>query len=294
MITDIAAASVLAPLTGDFGINGAAELTLIGAASGAVGVWIVFFARAFLAESAGHALLPGLVIASALGGSLLVGALLGIGLAFVVRESLERAPRTSTASATSITVTAMVALGALIASRTTGGVGFESLLFGDPLAASELDVVQAAVVAVAIIAALVVFHERFAALAFDRDSAASLGLAVARTNTLMLAVFVLAIATSATAAGSLLALALLLGPAVAATAVGKVIGMRLAGTIVTAGGLGLCVGVLGLYLSYYTDWPASPSAALVACAIALSGWALSRVLAATRSTGSGAGRAELA
>lgn len=294
MIIDLASASVLAPLTGDFGINGAAELTLIGAASGAVGVWIVFFARAFLAESAGHALLPGLVIASALGGSLLFGALLGIGLAFVVRESIERAPRTSTASATSITVTAMVALGALLASRATGEVGFESLLFGDPLAASGNDVAQAAVVALAIVATLIVIHERFAALAFDRDSADSLGIAVSRTNTMMLAVFVLAIATSATAAGSLLALAMLLGPAIAATAVGRVIGLRLAGTIATAGGLGLCVGVLGLYLSYYTDWPASPSAALVACAIALSGWLLSRVLVAARSSDSGDSRPELA
>lgn len=294
MITELSAASVLAPLTGDFGINGAAELTLIGAASGAVGVWIVFFSRAFLAESAGHALLPGLVIASALGGSLLVGALLGIVLAFAVREGVERAPRTSTASATSITVTAMVALGALLATRTSGEVGFESLLFGDPLAAGGNDVLQAAAVALVIVVALFVFHERFAAVAFDRESAGSLGIAVSRTNSLMLCVFVLAIAASATAAGSLLALALLLGPAIAATAVGGVLGWRLAGTIATAGGLGLCVGVLGLYLSYYSDWPASPSAALVACAIALLGWLVSRGLAAARSSRSGARRVELA
>lgn len=294
MITELTTASVLAPLTGDFGVNGAAELTLIGGASGAVGVWIIYFARAFLAESAGHALLPGLVIAAALGGNLLLGALLGIALAFVVRESVERAPRTSTASATSITVTAMVALGALLAARVSSPIRFESLLFGDPLAANTGDVAQAAAVSVVIAAALIVFHERFAAVAFDRDSARALGIAVPRTNSLMLAVIVFAIASSATAAGSLLALALLLGPAIAATAIGNALGLRLAATIRVAAGLGLCVGILGLYLSYYSDWPASSSAALVACSIALLGWILGRSLMIKRLSASGASRAELA
>lgn len=294
MTTELLTASVLAPLTGDFGINGAAELTLIGGASGAVGVWIIYFGRAFLAESAGHALLPGLVIAAALGGNLLVGALLGIALAFVVREGVERAPRTSTASATSITVTAMVAIGALLAARVSSPIGFESLLFGDPLAADAGDVVQAALVALAIAAALIVFHQQFAAVAFDRASAGSLGVAVSRTNSLMLAVIVFAIASSATAAGSLLALALLLGPALAATAIGNALGLRLAATILVAGLLGLCVGVLGLYASYYSDWPASPSAALVACLIALLGWGFGRALSIAKPSASGAGRAELA
>lgn len=294
MNTELLAASVFAPLTGEFGVNGAVELTMIGGASGAVGVWIIFFGRAFLAESAGHALLPGLVVAAALGGNLLVGAILGIALAFIVRESVERAPRTSTSSATSITVTAMVALGALLGSRLDSPVRFESLLFGDPLAASVGDVVQAAVVALAVAAVLIIFHQQFAALAFDRDSAGTIGIAVSPMNSLMLAVIVSAIASSATAAGSLLALALLLGPALAATAIGSALGLRIAATILLAGALGLSVGVLGLYLSYYSDWPASPSAAFVACLIALFGWILSRALTFARTSASGASRAKLA
>lgn len=282
MITELVTASLLAPVSGDFGATSAAELALIGAACGAVGVWILFFGRAFLAESFGHALLPGLVVAAALGGSLLIGAILGVGAAYAVLVSAERAPRTSTSTATSVTVTTMVAAGALLATRGTGAAGFESLLFGDPLAAAWNDVAYAAGIAVLIGALLVLFHERFAALAFDRAAASSLRLNVTLTTALMVGVLVFAIAVAASTAGSLLALALLLGPAIAATSVGRVLRLRLPATIISAALVGSLVGIGGLYLSYYADWPASPSVALVACLVALAGGAAAKATEVAR------------
>lgn len=295
MTTELVAASILAPLAGDFGATSAAELALIGSACGAAGVWILFFGRAFLAESFGHALLPGLVVAAALGGSLLIGAIIGVGLAYAVLTAAERAPRSSTSSATSVTVTTMVAAGALLATRGTGPAGFESLLFGDPLAADWLDVSYAAAIALVIGAVLTLFHEHFTALAFDRDAARAVHLRVARTNALLVGLLVFAIAVAATAAGSLLALALLLGPAVAASSLGRALHLRLPATILTAAALGAVVGIAGLYVSYYADWPASPSVALVACGVALIGSAGARGLELSRRpAASNASGAELA
>ncbi|MGB0889607.1 MAG: metal ABC transporter permease [Solirubrobacterales bacterium] len=295
MTTELVTASLLAPLTGDFGATSAAELALIGSACGAVGVWILFFNRAFLAESFGHALLPGLVIAAALGGSLLLGAILGVGLAYVVLSGAERVARTSTSTATSVTVTAMVAAGALLATRGTGAGGFESLLFGDPLAADWLNVVFSAAIAVVIGGVLMLFHERFTALAFDRQAAGALRLGVAQTNAVLIAVIVFAIAVAASTSGSLLALALLLGPAIATTAIGRVAHARLSTTIIGSAALGSLVGVGGLYLSYYANWPASPSVALISCGMAVVGAATARTIAVTRrSPASGRGSPELA
>lgn len=295
MTTELVTASLLAPISGDFGAASAAELALIGGACGAAGVWILFFGRAFLAESFGHALLPGLVVAAGLGGSPLVGAILGVGVAYAVLAGAERAARTSTSTATSVTVTTMVAAGALLATRGTGAVGFENLLFGHPLAATWLDVAFAAAIAMVIGAVLMLFHERFTALAFDRAAASALRVNVARTTALLVGVLVFTIAVAASTAGSLLALALLLGPAIAVTSVGRSLHLRLPATIGTAALVGSLIGIGGLYVSYYADWPGSPSVALVACFVALAGGAAARAVDFNRSgQRSGAGNAELA
>lgn len=264
MITE---ASILAPLTGDFGAASVAELALIGGAAGAVGVWVLYFSRAFLVESFGHALLPGLVLAAAWGQSLIFGAIAGAVAAYVVLSTIEDVPRTSRSSATSISVTVMVALGALLATRGTGAGSFEALLFGDPLAADWFDVFQAAVFAGGVAVLLFVFHHRLAAAAFDGDGARAMRIDLRTTTALLTALIIVAISVVASTTGSLLALALMLGPALAAERVGDARGFRLPGVMLLAVGLGSIAGPGGIYLSYYADWPASASVTLIACAI---------------------------
>lgn len=274
-------ASLLDPLGGDFGSTSASELALVGVACGAVGVWVVFFGRAFLAESFGHALLPGLVVAAALGSSLIVGATIGVIVAYGVLLLVQRAPRTSDSSATAVGVTVMVAIGALIASRGTGTATFESLLFGDPLAATWRDVGLAGVFTLVVGLLLLGFHDRFAALAFDPQSARTIGVNVGLIGALLIGVLVLAIATAATVAGSLLALALFTGPALAVIP----LGLRLAATLTSAAIVGALTGVVGIYISYYANWPASASVALAACAFAAMGASIGAWLGGSRSSG---------
>ena len=71
-------ASILAPVSGDFGLLSTLELVIVGGACGAVGVWVLHFGRAILAESFTHALLPGLVLAAIVGAGLLLGAVVGV------------------------------------------------------------------------------------------------------------------------------------------------------------------------------------------------------------------------
>ncbi len=278
MGTDPSIASLLAPLGGDFGSTSASELALVGAACGAVGVWVVYFGRAFLAESFGHALLPGLVVAAALGSSLVVGAIVGVIVAYGVLLLAQRAPRTSDSSATAVGVTLLVAIGALIASQGTGSARFESLLFGDPLAATWRDVAVAGAFALIVGLFLSGFHDRFAALAFDPQSARTIGVNVGLTGALLIGVLAVAIATAATVAGSRLALALLTGPALGVIP----LRMRLGATLLAASVVGALTGVVGIYISYYANWPASASVALAACAFAASGAAGGAWLAGRR------------
>ncbi|MBJ7354976.1 MAG: metal ABC transporter permease [Thermoleophilaceae bacterium] len=255
------AATVLAPLGGDFGLLSALELVIVGGACGAVGVWVLHFGRAILAESFTHALLPGLVLAAIVGAGLLLGAVVGVIAAYGLLLLAARAPKTSSGTATSVSVTLLVALGALLASSGNGIASFESLLFGNPLAASSGDVLIASALAVGIAVALTALGGQFAALAFDARSAPTLGVNAGMVSAAALALLAVSVSVAANVAGSLLALALVTGPAFGASAVTH----RLRSSLALATAAGSLSGVVGLYLSYYADWPASASIALVIC-----------------------------
>ncbi len=252
---------MLAPLRGDFGGPATIELILVGGACGAVGVWVLQFGRAILAESFTHALLPGLVLATMLGVGLFAGALFGVIVAYLLLLATNAAPKTSTASATSVSVTLLVALGAILASVDGGATSFESLLFGDPLAASTRDLAVASALAATIGLTLWLFGDRFAALAFDRDAAPALGVNVRLVGAVALGLLTLSVAVAANVAGSLLALAFVTGPALGADAVTT----RLRSAILLSATVGALAGVVGIYISYYADWPTSASIAVVLC-----------------------------
>lgn len=252
-------ASLIAPLSGDFGTATAIELALVGGGCGAVGVWVVQFGRAFQAESLTHAMLPGLVLASLAGASLVAGALAGVLLAYVALLMVSRAPRTSAATATSVTVTLLLAAGALLAERGHGSSELESLMFGNPVAAGTGDVLLSLALAGGLAIALWLLHPRLGALAFDRGAATAIGLRPGRVDAAMLAVLVCAVAVAANVAGSLLALALVTGPALGALAPGRDTGRA----VLFAAALGAACGIGGIYLSYYADWPAGASVALL-------------------------------
>ncbi len=266
-------ASLIAPLSGDFGLASAAELLLIGGACGAVGVWVLYFGRAILAESFSHALLPGLVLAAMAGAGLFFGALAGVVIAYLLLLAAARAPRTNLPTANSVTVTTLVAAGALLASSGTGVAQFESLLFGDPLAASWSDVSTAAVFAVLILASLSLLGSRFSALAFDPGAAPALGVNPALVSAAALALLAVSVSVAANVSGALLALALVTGPALGATAISD----RLRLALMISALVGALSGVAGLYLSYYADWPASASIALMICLWAVLATALARI-----------------
>ncbi|MGK2877674.1 MAG: metal ABC transporter permease [Solirubrobacterales bacterium] len=254
-------ASILDPLSGDFGFLSALELVIVGGACGAVGVWVLHFGRAILAESFTHALLPGLVLAAILGAGLLLGAVVGVVAAYALLLVAGRAPKTSSATATSVSVTLLVAAGALMASSGNGVASFESLLFGDPLAASKNDVFVVTALAIGVAIVLTALGGQFAALAFDARSAPTLGVNTALVSAAALALLAISVSVAANVAGSLLALALVTGPAFGASAVTH----RLRSAIALAAAAGSISGLVGLYLSYYAELPASASIALAIC-----------------------------
>jgi ABC-type Mn2+/Zn2+ transport system permease subunit len=239
------------------------EIVVLGAACGALGVWLLHLRHAYAAESLAHAMLPGLVLASLAGVPLLLGAGAGVLVTATLIALATRDTRVGSEIAVGVTVTTAFGLGALLALSPAVPVGLDKLLFGDLLGADAADLVSAGVLAALVGVALAAGHRRLAVAVFDPVAAPSLGVRPARVELALLALLAVAVVAAVLSLGNLLVFALLVAPAAAAMRLGRSVRAQLW----LATSLGCAAGVLGLVASAELDLAAGGSVALAAVAL---------------------------
>lgn len=235
------------------------EVVLLGVSGAALGCWIVFFQASYSAESLPHAMFPGLVVAALTGLPLVLGGALGLLVAAVAVALAGRIPGIGRDTGVAVVVTALFALGVLLALAPDSPPGVQSLLFGDILAITPGDLMLAGGLAGAVLVALRLLHTRLLAVGFDRSSAGSLGASPLRADAALLTLLALAVLVAVQALGNLLVVAVLIAPAAAA----RTRCHRMAPMMVTATVLAVLGGVVGLYTSYYLQTAAGASVAMV-------------------------------
>jgi ABC-type Mn2+/Zn2+ transport system permease subunit len=241
------------------------EVVILGAACGALGVWLLHVRSTYAAESLAHAMLPGLVIATLLGAPLLLGAAGGVLVAAGLVALAARDTRVGAEIAVGVTVTTAFGLGAVLALAPDVPARLGELLFGDLLGTSTSDLVAAAALAALVAVALVGGHRSLTAAVFDPVAAPSLGVRPARVELALLALLAMAVVAAVQGLGNLLVLALVVAPAAAGIRLGR----SLRGQIALASGLGSLAGLLGLVASAELDVAAGASVALAAIALYL-------------------------
>ena len=215
------------------------EIVVLGAACGALGVWLLHLRQAYAAESLAHAMLPGLVLASLISVPLLLGAGAGVLVTAALIALATRDERVGSEIAVGVTVTTAFGLGALLALSPDIPVGLDKLLFGDLLGAGTADLAGAAVLA------------------------AVLGVRPARVELALLALLAVAVVAAVLSLGNLLVFALLVAPAAGAMRLGRSVRSQLW----LAVALGAGAGALGLLASAELDVAAGGSVALAAVAL---------------------------
>ena len=261
------------------------EIVVLGAACGALGVWLLHLRYAYAAESLAHAMLPGLVLAALIGAPLLLGAGAGVLVTAALIALATRDRRVGSEVAVGVTVTTAFGLGAVLALSPDVPVGLDRLLFGDLLGASTADLVSAAVLAAVVVAGLAAGHRRLALAVFDPVAAPSLGARPPRVELALLALLGVAVVAAVLSLGNLLVFALLVAPASAAMRLGRSIHAQLW----LAAALGSAAGVLGLVASAELDVAAGGSVALAAVGL----YAVTALARPGRSRGTGSRRSPL-
>ena len=153
---------------------------------GLVGAHVVLRGLSFVGDALSHAVFPGIAIAFALQGSILLGgAVAGILVAILI-SVFSQNRRVGEDSVIGVFFAAAFALGLVVVARTPGYTGsLESLLFGSLTGVTNTDVLISLGACVAIGIALALFHDRIVLVSVDRDFAISAGLRVGRIDVLL-------------------------------------------------------------------------------------------------------------
>ena len=226
-----------------------AEVTIAGAACGALGVWVILYGLSYGAESLAHAMFPGLAVAALIGLPLALGGAGGLVLAGAGIALAGRARGVGADNAVAVVVTALFGLGALLALSPASPPGLQSLLFGDVLGASDADLLLALGLGLAVLAGMWLSHWRLLVAGFDRGSARAVGVSPLGADMTLMVLLALAVLVGVQGLGNLLVVAVLVAPAAAARRVTR----RLGPAIGLAAAIGVLGGVGGLYLSYYVN-----------------------------------------
>ncbi|MFG1999143.1 zinc ABC transporter permease AztB [Spirillospora sp. NPDC048911] len=227
------------------------------------GTWVVLRGMAFLGDAMSHGMLPGVALASLLGGNLFAGALASaVAMAFGV--SALRSRRLSQDTTIGLLFVGMLALGVIIVSRSDSfAVDLTAFLFGDVLAVRPRDLALLAAALVIAVAIALLGHRAFLALAFDPRKAATLGLRPRLAHGLLLALLTLAITASFHVVGTLLVFGLLIAPPAAAVLWARSVPLVMAGAALA----GAASTVIGLLISWHLSTAAGATIAATAVAL---------------------------
>jgi manganese/iron transport system permease protein len=241
---------LLDPLQFEFMRRALAAVVLTGVVSGVLGSYVVLRGMAFIGDALSHAVFPGIVIAVALGRSILLGAMV-VGLLTACGIALiSRSRRVSEDTAIGILFAGMFALGVvLVSSLASYQKDIADLLFGSILGVSTSDLELAGAATAVVLVTVLLLNKEFSLIAFDREMADAMRYPVFALDLLLLALITLAIVVSLRAIGNILVLAMLVTPAATA----RLLTNRLLVMQALAAAIGAACGVAGLYISFWWD-----------------------------------------
>jgi len=246
------------PLQFEFMRRALMAVTLTGITCGLLGSYVVLRGLAFIGDALTHAVFPGIVIAFAIGRSILLGALV-VGLATALGiATISRGGRVREDTAIGIVFAGMFALGVvLVSTLATYQSDVADLLFGQILGVSSTDLYLAGGAAAVAVGATIALNKEFALIGFDRDMAVAMRYPVFMLDLALLGLLTLAIVVSLQAIGNILVLAMLVTPAATA----RLLTDRLFSMQIAAAAIGVACGVVGLYISFW--WNVASGGAVV-------------------------------
>lgn len=251
-------------------VRGLIATALVGVICAFIGTFIVLRGMAFFGDALSHTILPGVaagyLVGGGTGGSLFWWALATAIISALSIGAISRGSKIKEDTAIGIIFAGMFALGiALISTVKNYSVDLVHFLFGNVLAVTPTDLALIGIFGGLILSIILAFYKEFVLISFDPVQAVTLRMPARLLEYLLLILIALTTVVSLQTVGVALMVAMLVTPAATAFLLAR----RLPVMMALSAAIGSFSGILGLYISYYTDIASGSAIVLVATLIFL-------------------------
>ncbi|EDY38684.1 ABC transporter component, possibly Mn transport [Cyanobium sp. PCC 7001] len=240
---------LLEPISQGFMVRALLVSALVGGVCGLLSCYMTLKGWALMGDAVSHAVMPGVVLAYALGLPFAVGAFVfGVGsvalIGFVKQKS-----RVKEDTVIGLVFTGFFALGLVLVSKIRSNIDLTHILFGNVLGISAGDILQTLVISSLVLLVLLVLRRDLMLFCFDPTHARSIGINTGLLHYLLLSVLSLAAVAGLQTVGIILVVAMLVTPGATAYLLtdrfDRMTLLAVASSVVSS--------VIGVYVSYWSD-----------------------------------------
>ncbi len=252
-----------APLAYEFMQRALVIAVLVGAVCAVLSCYLVLKGWSLMGDAISHAVLPGLVLSTALGLPLAVGAFAG-GLACALATGyLKENSRVKEDTVMGIVFSGMFGFGLVLFTKIETDQHLLHVLFGNMLGVTNSDLVETAIIAGSVLLVVLAKRRDLLAFSFDPQHAQAIGLPVRVMHYGLLILLSLTIVASLKAVGVILVVAMLVAPGAIAYLLTNSFDRMLAIAVAVA----VASSVLGTLVSFHIDGATGPCIVLIQMAI---------------------------
>ncbi len=247
------------PLSYEFMRRALIVSALVGGVCGLLSCYLTLKGWALMGDAVSHSVMPGVVIAYALGLPFSLGAFVfGVGsvalIGFVKQKS-----RIKEDTVIGLVFTGFFAFGLVLVSKIKSNIDLMHILFGSPLGISNSDVSQTLIISFIVVSLLILFRKDLMLYCFDATHARSIGINTGLLHYLLLSILSLAAVVGLQTVGIILVVAMLITPgATAYLFTDRFDRMTFLAVLFSA-----ISSILGVYFSFWLDIETGGSIVLV-------------------------------
>ncbi|MDJ0743678.1 MAG: metal ABC transporter permease [Xenococcaceae cyanobacterium MO_167.B27] len=238
-----------APLQYGFMVKALWVSAFVGVVCAVLSCYITLKGWSLMGDAVSHAVVPGVVVAYALGIPFAVGAFLfGFGATVAIGYVKENT-RLKEDAVIGVVFTGFFAFGLVLSTKIPSNIDLFHILFGNVLGISQGDIIQTLIAGLVTLVVILVRRKDLLLFCFDPNQAKAIGLNTQLMYYTLLLVLALSTVTALQTAGIILVIAMLVTPGATAYLLSDRFDLMLAISVATS----LLSCILGVYISYHLD-----------------------------------------
>ncbi len=237
------------PLTHEFMRKALLMSSLVAAVCGFLSSYLTLKGWALMGDAVSHSVMPGVVVAYALGLPFSLGAFIfGVGSVALI-GFIKQKSRVKEDTVIGLVFTGFFALGIVLVSKIKSNIDLHSILFGSPLGISLSDVKQTIFISLLVVILLSIFRKDLMLYCFDPRHAKTVGINVLFLHYLLLTCLSLAAVVGLQSVGIILVVAMLITPGATAYLLTDKFDNMTIISVLSA----IISSIIGIYISFWFD-----------------------------------------